>query len=126
MTMKLFSSICLAAVTILALSAGLSAAQTTTTTSYTLTITVTPAISSINLSSTTLHTVGPNNANAVVGAISCTTNPPGGTCANAIVLGGANASSFALTNGGVLPCNLVVGSVNIAAGSYAITLAETQ
>jgi hypothetical protein len=47
---------------------------------------------------------------AVVGAVSVTTNPPGGSFTGPIVLGGANASSFVLTNGGVLPCNLVVGS----------------
>ena len=61
-----------------------------------------------------------------MGAVSVTTNPPGGSYTGVITLGGASAGSFALTNGGVLPCNLVVGPTNIAAGSYAITLSATQ
>jgi Flp pilus assembly protein TadG len=101
-------------------------AQTTTTTNYSITITITPAIASVNLSSTSLTTTGVNNAGATIGAITVTTNPAGGNYTGAITLGGANASSFALTNGGVLPCNLVVGPANLAAGAYQITLSATQ
>ena len=79
-------------------------------------------LTSVNLSNSTVSDV----AGAVVGTVSVTTNPPGGTYSGVITLGGANASSFALTNGGVLPCNLVVGASNLAAGTYAITLSATQ
>ncbi len=119
---KLLVGACMAAV--LALSA--SAQAVTTTSSYSITVTVTPAITSVNLSNTTVNTTGTANAGTVVGAVSVTTNPPGGTYAGVITLGGANASSFALTNGGVLPCNLVVGAANLAAGTYAVTLSATQ
>jgi hypothetical protein len=73
---------------------------------------------SITLSNTTVNTA----AGSVVGTVSVTTNPPGATYGGVITLGGANASSFALTNGGVLPTNLVVGASNLTAGSYVITL----
>ena len=56
-----------------------------------------PTITSVNLSNTTVSTVGPNNAGVVVAAVSVTTRPPGGTYAGVITLGGANASSFTLT-----------------------------
>ena len=112
----------------LLLCSGLTQAQsaTTTTSTYTVTVTVTPAITSVNLSSTTVNTTGPNNAGAVVGAVAVTTNPAGGSYSGAITLGGANAASFALTHGGVLPCNLVVGATNLAAGSYNLTLSAVQ
>ena len=90
------------------------------------TLTVNPAaavtVTSINLTNTTASSV----AGSVVGAVSVTTNPPGGTYSGVITLGGANASSFALTNGGVLPCSLVVGASNLTPGTYAITLSATQ
>ncbi len=98
----------------------------TTTTSYTITITVTPAVMSVNLSNTSVASVGPANAGTVVGAVSATTNPVGGTLTAPIVLGGADGAKFALTNGGMLPCNLVVGPADVPAGSYAITLSATQ
>jgi hypothetical protein len=75
-------------------------------------------VASIILSNTTVNAA----AGSVVGTVSVTTNPPGGTYSGVITLGGANASSFALTNGGVLPCNLVVGASNLTAGTYAIML----
>jgi hypothetical protein len=56
---------------------------------------VAATVTSVNLSNTTVSA----NAGAVVGAVSVTTNPPGGTYSGVITLGGANASSFALTNG---------------------------
>jgi hypothetical protein len=98
----------------------------TTTNSYSITITVTPAVASVNLSNTALNTTGATNANAIIGAVSVTTNPPGGTFTGPIVSGGTDAAKFALTNGGVLPCNLTVGAANVAAGTYAITLSATQ
>ena len=97
------------------------AAAVTTTTTYSVTETVTPAVTSVNLSNTSLNTPGANNAGAVVGAVSVASNPAGGTYTGVITLGGANASSFALTNGGVISCNLVVGLANIAPGSYAVS-----
>jgi hypothetical protein len=75
-------------------------------------------VTSIALSNTTVGTA----AGSVVGTVSVTTNPAGATYGGVITLGGANASSFALTNGGVLPSSLVVGSTNLAPGTYAITL----
>ena len=95
----------------------------TTTNSYSITITVTPAVASSN---TALNTTGATNANAIIGAVSVTTNPAGGTFTGPIVSGGTDAAKFALTNGGVLPCNLTVGAANVAAGTYAITLSATQ
>ena len=72
--------------------------MTTTTTTYTITVTITPpAITAVDLSATTLTTAT-----------------------------AANAADFALTNGGLLPCNLVVGAANLAAGSYAVTLSATE
>jgi hypothetical protein len=101
-------------------------AQSAVTTSYSITITVTPAVASVNLSNTALNTTGATNANAIIGAVSVTTNPAGGTFTGPIVSGGTDAAKFALTNGGVLPCNLTVGAANVAAGTYAITLSATQ
>ena len=102
------------------------AAAVTTTTTYSVMVAVTPAVTSVNLSNTSLNTLGVNNAGAVVGAVSVTTNPAGGAYAGVITLSGANASSFAFTIGGAIPRNLVVDPANIAAGSYAITLWATQ
>lgn len=67
-------------------------------------------------------TVGdPPNANSVVGSVSVTTSD-GRPYPRQIILGGVDAASFVLSNGGFLPCNLVVGSVDVAAGTYSITL----
>jgi len=89
---------------------------------FSVTITVNPACVGIALSNTTVTTNGPNNANVVVGAVTVTANPVGGTYLGTLTLGGANASSFALTNAGKLPTNLVVGPSNIPAGTDSITL----
>lgn len=98
----------------------------TATTSYTISIVVTPIISAIDLTATSL-TMGPVNAGAVIGAVSVVQNPVGAPAyTGAIVLGGAAAADFALTNGGVLPCNLVVGAANLPAGNYAITLSGAE
>jgi hypothetical protein len=67
-------------------------------------------------------TVGnPPNANSVVGAVSVTTNE-GLPYTGVITLGGVDAANFVLSNGGRLPCNLVVGPVDVAAGTYNINL----
>jgi hypothetical protein len=97
----------------------------TTTSNYSITVTITPAITSVDLSSTTV-VAGPANAGTVVGAVSVTTNPPGGTYAGTIVLSGTDAAKFALTNNGLLPCDLVIGTADIPAGVYAISLSATQ
>jgi chitodextrinase len=63
----------------------------------------------------------PPNANKVVGVVSVTTangQPYPGT----LILGGTDAAKFALTNGGLLPCNLVVGPTDIPLGTYSINL----
>jgi hypothetical protein len=67
-------------------------------------------------------TVGdPPNANSVVGAVSVTTSD-GRPYLGHVILGGVDAAKFVLSNGGFLPCNLLVGSVDIAAGTYSINL----
>lgn len=104
---------CIAAALALAACVPASAATTTT-----FTVTVTPAILSVALSNTTSTGV----PGSIVGAISLTWNGTPGTYSTPLVLGGADAAKFALSNGGVVPCNLVVGSTNLAQGSYAITL----
>jgi len=89
---------------------------------FSITVTVNPACTGIALSSTSISTNGPNNANMVVGAVTVTANPVGGNYLGTLTLGGASGPSFALTNGGKLPSNLVVGPSNLTAGSYAITI----
>jgi hypothetical protein len=81
-------------------------------------------IISVNLSGTTLN-MSAANAGDVVGAVTVTTNPPGGSPSNPILIGGPDAGKFALTNGGVIPCNLVVGASNLPSGDYQITLSST-
>jgi hypothetical protein len=67
-------------------------------------------------------TVGnPPNANSVVGAVSVTT-ADGRPYPGQIILGGTDGAKFVLSNGGFLPCNLLVGSVDVAAGTYSINL----
>jgi len=107
--------------------AGMCVAFTTpaiaqTTTSYTVTVVVTPVVSAVNLSSSTITTLGPTNAGTAVGSVSVTMNPPGGSYSGTISLGGTDGTKFALTNGGRLPCNLTIGSANLAAGTYQISL----
>lgn len=79
---------------------------------------------SVNLSNTTLSSLGAQNAGAIIGAITTTTTPPGQTQHSPITLGGADAALFSVSNGGILPCNLVA-AVDIPAGSYSITLSAT-
>jgi hypothetical protein len=80
-----------------------------------------PAIIPIGEGLSNVNVGNPPNANIVVGAISVTT-ADGRPYPGQIILGGADASKFVISNGGLLPCNLVVGSSDIAAGTYNITL----
>jgi hypothetical protein len=80
-----------------------------------------PAIVPIGEGLSNVNVGNPPNANFVVGAISVTT-ADGRPYPGQVILGGADASKFVISNGGLLPCNLVVGSSDIAAGSYNITL----
>jgi hypothetical protein len=77
----------------------------------------------VNLSNTTLNV--PNAASGtLIGHVTLTLNPPTYQ-PSAVTLSGPSGSLFALTNGGVAPCDLVVGSHSIAAGSYAISLSAS-
>lgn len=79
---------------------------------------------SVNLSGLSLSNLGAQNAGGVIGAITVTTSPPGGTQNTPVVLGGADAAKFQVTNGGIIPCNLIA-AVDIPAGAYSITLSAT-
>ncbi len=71
------------------------------------------AVVSANLSGSTLD-MPASSAGAVAGAVTVTTTPAGGPPPNTpVIIGSPYASQFALTNGGWLPCNVVVGSSNI-------------
>ena len=89
---------------------------------FSITIIVNPLCTGISLATTTLATTGPANAGDVVSPVAVTTTPASGNYLGTITLGGTNASSFALTNSGKLPTNLIVGPNNLAAGTYSITL----
>ena len=77
----------------------------------------------ITLSNTSLSFVGTANANTLEGAVTVATTV--GTYAGPITLTGTGASSFTLSNGGVYPCNLLIGATDIAGGTYSITLAAS-
>jgi hypothetical protein len=64
--------------------------------------------------------LGAQNKGGVIGALTVVN----GTQTTPIVIGGPNAAKFAVTNGGMVPCNLIA-AVNIPAGSYSITLSVT-
>jgi hypothetical protein len=83
---------------------------------YTVTGILVGGVSTANLA------IGAQNAGALIGAITVTTSPPSGPQNYTITLSGADAADFAVSNGGVQPCNLIVGPSDLAAGSYAITL----
>jgi hypothetical protein len=85
-------------------------------------------ISAQNFSSLTLDnfTFTPTGLAAVdVGNVSIVMNPVNPTSTATITLGGADAGSFQLTNGGVYPCK-VQAKQNIGVGTYHITLTATQ
>jgi hypothetical protein len=71
------------------------------------------------------------NAGTLVGAVTVTTNPPGSIYAGTITLSGTNALSFSLSNSSNVtsasfPCSLYVAQgVNLAAGTYTVTLTAT-
>lgn len=92
---------------------------------FTITVTVTPALSSISLSNASV-TTGAVNAGTVIGAVSCATNPPGSSCVGPVTLSGADAAKFALTNGGMIPSNLVIGTTSVPSGAYAVSLSASQ
>lgn len=103
----------------------------TITQPFTLTVTYTPALSGVNLSANTVHTSGPVNAGAIVGALSVVTNPPGGSTTGVVLAitaqsgpAGAPAVSFVL-DATTLPANLKVGAANIPAGTYSVSVAAT-
>ena len=81
-------------------------------------------VTAVNLSGTSLANLGAQNAGAVIGAITTTTVPSGNTQNTAVTLGGTDAAKFSITNGGIIPCNLIA-AVDIPAGSYSISLTCT-
>jgi hypothetical protein len=82
---------------------------------------VTPAVISVGLTPTSLIIPSSgNDAGDVIGAVTIVTTP--GYTPSAVTLSGPDAAKFALTNGGVAPCNLIVGPNNVPAGSYSISL----
>lgn len=87
-------------------------------------ITVGFVVISVNLSGTNLANLGAQNQGAVIAAITTTTSPAGNSQNTPIVLGGTDAAKFSVSNGGMLPCNLIA-AVDIPAGSYNITLSCT-
>ena len=62
----------------------------------------------------------PHNAHSFFATV--TVAATGGTYAGTLTLGGADASKFTLSNGGVYPCNLHIGANNIGVGTYHISL----
>ena len=98
----------------------LTASPITTPFAIAVTIAITPTAISL---STTSISLPPANANALVATITVTAT--GGTYAGPVTLGGADAAKFVLSNGGVYPCNLLVGSTSIGNATYNITLTAT-
>ncbi|HVX56454.1 MAG TPA: hypothetical protein VHA37_01870 [Candidatus Saccharimonadales bacterium] len=76
-------------------------------------------VTAVNLSNASLSNLGAQNQGAVIGAITVT-----GTQTTPVVIGGPDAAKFAVTNGGMVPCNLIA-AVDLPAGSYSITLTAT-
>ena len=89
------------------------------TQAFTITITITITPTGISLSTTSV-TLPASNAGSLVANI--TVAATGGTYAGTLSLSGTDAGKFALSNGGVYPCNLLVGASNIAAGTYNVTV----
>jgi hypothetical protein len=83
-----------------------------------------PVVLAVGLSNTLLN-MPALNANDTIGNVTVITSPPGQVPNTPITLGGTNAGLFALSNSGNYPCNLTVGSANVAAGSYSITLSAS-
>lgn len=66
-------------------------------------------------------TLAPVNANTLVGHIGVQTYS-GNPYTVPLVLSGDDAGKFALSHGGLLPCDLMVGPASIGRGTYAISL----
>jgi hypothetical protein len=96
-------------------------ASITTTTSFMITIPE-PQVLAVLLSSATAPS---GAAGAVVGAVTLELSSGASASTSAVTLGGAAAGSFALTNNGVIPCNLVVGATALTPGTYDITLSAS-
>ena len=62
----------------------------------------------------------PQNAHSFFATV--TVAATGGIYAGTLRLGGADASKFTLSNGGVYPCNLHIGANNIGVGTYHISI----
>ena len=102
------------------------------TATYNITLTASPIIqpfavavtvvtaTAISLSATSITFPTSANANATVATITVTAS--GGTYTGSVTLGGTDAAKFVLSNGGVYPCNLLVGASNIGTATYNITL----
>ena len=87
-------------------------------------LTVVGTSTAINLSTTSVSFPNAADAGSFVAHVTVTASG-GGTYAGVLTLGGTDGSKFALSNGGVYPCDLMVGPVNIPANTtpgYAIQL----
>lgn len=80
---------------------------------------VVSGVTAINLSNSSLSSLGAQNAGSTIGVISVVGNQT-----TSIVVGGTHGSLFSVDNAGIAPCNLVA-AVNLPAGSYSITLTAT-
>ena len=85
-------------------------------------ITAATAATAVTLSTTSVSFSSPADAGGFVATIAVGTGASGGPYVGTLTLGGADAAKFALSNGGVYPCNLMVGASNIGAGTYAINI----
>ena len=88
------------------------------TTNFTISVTV-PVATGISLSTTSVTFPSATNANANVATI--TVAATGGTYVGPVTLGGADAAKFALSSS-TYPANLLIGSSNLAAGTYNISI----
>ena len=62
----------------------------------------------------------PENAHQHFATVTVTASD--GTYAGTLSLDGKDAAKFALSNGGVYPCDLLIGATNIGAGTYHFTI----
>lgn len=61
------------------------------------------------------------NAGQTVAAVTVTTRS-GAAYTTPLELSGMDAGKFALSHGGVLPCFLLVGAIDVARGAYSVKL----
>lgn len=86
---------------------------------------VVPPVTPVTPTSITLkpHFVDfPTTANANSYVATITVIATGGPYAGTLSLGGADAAKFTLSNGGVYPTNVMVGSTDLPAGTYKISV----